>query len=106
MRATELSRRMTSLIRAWERSEEPRRAFAARHGLTVSQLDYWARRVRQATVEPTLVPVQVLPEGLASSRGAGVAIEVTLPSGVRLTVPDGVSPTTLAVVLTALRTAC
>lgn len=105
MRATELSRRMARLVRAWERSGEPRRAFARRHGLTVSQFDYWKRRVRRATA-PTFVPVQVLPESLAPPASAGAAIELALPGGARLTIPDGVSAATLQTVLTAVRTAC
>lgn len=106
MRATELSRRMARLVRAWERSGEPRGAFARRHGLTVSQFDYWKRRVRRAAVAPAFVPVQVLPESPAPPAAAGAAIELALPGGARLTIPDGVSATTLQTVLTAVRTAC
>lgn len=106
MGATELSRRMTRLVRAWERSGEPRRAFARRHGLTVSQFDYWKRRVRGATVEPTFLPVQVLPEPEVARASAGAAIELALPGGARLTIPDVVSAATLQTVLTAVRTTC
>lgn len=95
---------MTRLVRAWERSGEPRRAFARRHGLTVSQFDYWKRRVRRTAIAPTLVPVQVLPEPEAPR--ASAAIELALPGGARLTIPDGVSAATLQTVLTAVRTAC
>lgn len=60
MRATDLSRRMSRLVRAWERSGESRRAFARRHGLTVSQFDYWKRRVRRAAVAPAGLTIEVL----------------------------------------------
>jgi hypothetical protein len=36
---------MATLVRQWETSDEPRRAFARRPGLTVSQFDYWKRQV-------------------------------------------------------------
>lgn len=38
---------MATLGRQWEASGEPRRTFARRRGLTVSQFDYWKRQVRR-----------------------------------------------------------
>ena len=53
----------------------------------------------QEWIDEAVVPVEVLPESHA-------AIELTLPGGARLTIPDGVSAATLQTVLTAVRTAC
>lgn len=103
--------RMTALVRQWETSDEPRRAFARRHGLTVSQFDYWKRQVRRAedpqadeTEEPAgFARVHVI--GGAGGR-AGACIEVELRGGERLTIHEGTSPDLVRAVVMAVRSSC
>jgi hypothetical protein len=94
-------RRMTALVRQWEASSESRRTFAQRHGLTVSQFDYWKRQARRAspTDAVSFAPVRVL--GAVES-GAGDGVEVVLTSGARVVVHAGASVDLLRTVFTAL----
>ncbi len=106
MASERMRRRMAALVRQWDASGETRDVFARRHGLTVSQWDYWKRQVRQASSEDAAVsftPVRVLPE--VDTR-AGHSLEVVLTSGDRIVVHDGTSGDLLRRVLTALRAAC
>jgi hypothetical protein len=101
-----MRRRMATLVRAWETSCETRHAFARRHGLTVSQLDYWKRRVRLAVSDDAAVsftPVRVLAD---VTRPAGDGVEVVLASGERIVVHAGASVDLVRAVLTALRASC
>ena len=87
MAAKQTRQRMAMLVRQWETSDEPRRAFAQRHGLTVSQFDYWKRQVRrEGTSGATLdfAPVQVI-DAHASAR-ASACVEVMLRDGAHLVI--------------------
>jgi hypothetical protein len=102
---------MAVLVGQWERSGEPRRAFARRHGLTVSQFDYWKRQVRRD--EKTEANEAVEPGGFArvhviggASGGAGACIEMELPGGEHLTIHEGTSPDLVRAVVLALRSSC
>lgn len=99
-------RRMATLVRQWETSGEPRREFARRHGLTVSQFDYWKRQVRRAGTVSQLVgfaPVQVV----ESSPGHhGASIELLLVGGERVTIHQGASVDLVRTVVAALRSSC
>lgn len=96
---------MQALVRQWEAGDEPRTAFARRHGLTVSRFDYWKRQVRYApsTDLVALAPVQVLAD--APARGAA-AIEVVFPRGECVTIQDGVSVDLVRTVIATLRASC
>lgn len=98
-------RRIATLVPKWETSGEPRRAFARRHGLTVSQFDYWKRQVRRgaAATETAFTPVQVLTTSEAHDGGV---IEVRLASGERVTIREGVSVDLVRAVVSALRASC
>jgi hypothetical protein len=99
-------RRMIALVRAWERSGETRDVFARRHGLTVSQWDYWKRQVRRASSDDAAVsftPVRVLGDVNTRARDG---VEVVLTSGERVVVHDGTSVDLLRTVLSALRASC
>lgn len=101
-----MRRRMAALVRTWETSGEARDVFARRHGLTVSQWDYWKRQVRRAVSDDAAVsftPVRVLAD---VARPAGDGVEVVLPSGERIVVRDGTSGDLLRTVLAALRAPC
>jgi transposase-like protein len=98
---------MAALVREWETSGEPRRAFARRHGLTVSQFDYWKRQVRGTTRANEAVrfaPVQVVERG--TERRDSTYLELVLPGGERLTVHEGASVDLVRTVVAALRSAC
>lgn len=98
-------RRMVELVRAWEASGESRRRFAARHGLTLWQLDYWKRQARATPAAPTVAfaPVHVV-DSPAPRSGAG--LELQLASGDRLFIPADASPDLVRAVVTALRPLC
>jgi hypothetical protein len=97
---------MATLVRQWERSGEPRREFAQRHGLTVTQFDYWKRQARRATTANHAVgfaPVQVVD----SSQGRkGAPIKVVLAGGERVTIHEGASVDLVRTVVAALRSSC
>lgn len=98
---------MATLVRQWETSGEPRRAFARRHGVTVSQFDYWKRQVRRAATATEAVrfaPVQVVERG--PERRDGTCLELVLPGGERVIIHDGVSVDLVRTVVTALRSSC
>jgi hypothetical protein len=65
--------------------------FAARHGLTLSCLDYWKRQARATLPTPAVAfaPVHIVEP--AESR-LGVGLELQLASGDRLFIPAGASP--------------
>jgi transposase-like protein len=99
-----MRQRMTALVREWERSGEPRRAFAKRHGLTVSQFDYWKRRARRdGRTTIGFAPVEVVGPSEAADRGA---VEVVLAGGERVTVRAGASTELVRAVLMAVRASC
>lgn len=103
--ATEARQRMAALVREWEGSDESRRAFAARHGLTVSQFDYWKRQVRRDGTRHRAVGfahVQVIDAPREPRNG----IEVMLSTGDRLVIHEGVSVDLVRTVVTALRSSC
>lgn len=97
---------MAALVRRWETSGEPRRAFAQRHGLTVSQFDYWKRQVhRAATADDTVGFARV--EVVEPSPGQnGACIELVLVGGERVTIHEGVSVDLVRTVVAALRPSC
>lgn len=97
---------MATLVRQWEASGEPRRAFARRHGLTVSQFDYWKRQVRRdgaadATIGFARVHVVDAPRNSAAG-----GIELVLGTGERLTIHEGTSMDLVRAVVLALRPPC
>jgi transposase-like protein len=97
---------MATLVRQWETSGEPRRAFARRHGLTVSQFDYWKRQVRRAATTRQAVgfaPVQVVEQSQGRN---GASIELELAGGERVTIHEGASLDLVRTVVAALRPSC
>jgi hypothetical protein len=99
---------MATLVRRWETSGEPRGAFARRHGLTVSQFDYWKRLVRQQASHRDETPagftrVDII-EGAVGSIATG--IDVAFRGGERLTMHPGTAPELVRAVVLALRTSC
>jgi hypothetical protein len=68
---------------------------------------YWSQKVGRAAPRgvpsrSAFVPVAIVPESARPS----MAIEVVLPSGERVVVPDGVDGPRLRAVLAAVRAAC
>ena len=106
MRSGRTRRKMQTLVRQWAASDEPRHVFARRHGLTVSQFDYWKRQVRQLPSTDTALafaPVRVLTDG---DPAVGGTIELVLTSGERLIMRDGISTELVRTVVSALRASC
>ena len=107
MASDRIRREMRRLVQEWERSEESRAEFARRHGLTVSKLAYWTRRLRHEVAADaglvTLAPVHVITGPTATGAGP---IEVTLPSGEPLIIHEGVSAELLKTVVSTLRSSC
>lgn len=97
---------MAALVRQWETSSEPRHAFAQRHGLSVSQLDYWRRQVRDAAAADRAVGfarVHVVDPPRAHD---GACIEVALAGGERVTIHADASADLVRAVVAALRASC
>jgi transposase-like protein len=105
MTTDRVRRHRAKLVRQWETSGESRRAFARRHGLTLSQFDYWKRQVRRdaAAAAPSFAPVQLV---MSSETSGSNAIDVTLAGGERLTIREGVSVDLVRTVIAALRPSC
>jgi transposase-like protein len=106
MAGTRTRRGMTALVRQWEAGGETREAFARRHGLTVSQLDYWKRQVRQAEPSDAAVRFTAVRVRDDQPTPARDRVEVVLRTGERIVVRDGASIDLLRTVLAALRASC
>ena len=102
---TRTRRRMLTLVGQWETSGETRRAFADRHGVTLSCFDYWRRHVLDARRDE---PVEFAPVRVVSDEavpGAGV-IEVVLAGGERVVIREGASGDLVRHVISVLRASC
>lgn len=94
-------------VERWQRSGLRAAEFADRDGCDAKQLTWWKWRLGRDVVAPRLVPVTVV--GRAEPEEEAVvafAIEVALPSGIRLRVARGVDEVTLARVVRALGASC
>jgi len=81
--------------------------FARRDSCDAKQLTWWKWRLGREAVVPTLVPVTVVGRAVRTEEShAAFAIEVALPSGVRLRVARGVDEVTLSRVIRALGASC
>ena len=108
MVSTRAGQRMAALVRQWETSGEPRRAFARRHGLTVSQFDYWKRQVRRRDPEKSDEPAGFARVHVIGGAGGQVeaSIEVEFRGGERLRIHEGTSTDLVRAVVLALRASC
>ena len=98
---------------AWHESGLSRQAFADREGLKVSRLNYWAgllRRMDQPPgnhphidAPPSFVPVQVVEQGVPITGQPSDCMEIALPSGAQLRIPENFNPRRLAQLLDVLR---
>ena len=87
----------------WRASGLTADEFAARRGLSPNTLRYWAyRRKKPEPVVPSLEMVRVERGAVAASTQGRCSIVVELAEA-RIIVPPGTDPTTLRVVLDALR---
>jgi hypothetical protein len=84
----QVAQRWQELIAAQAQSELGVRDFCAQHGLKPATFCVWRRRLAPpATPAATFVPVRVV---------AAPAIEIVLPAGLVVRVPDGTDPVHLA----------
>jgi len=102
-----------AVLNEWRESGLSRRAFAEQRGLTVGRLNYWAGRLR--TLDRVLdgpprrdegasfVPIEWV--GRDAGRGGELEdwMEVALPSGTRIRVPENFNPQRLGQLLVVLR---
>lgn len=80
------------VVAAWQESDLTMREFAGRHGLPQKRLERWSCKLRKKAKARLETPLQFIPVEVAAaavnasgSRGAD-AIELALPTGVRITV--------------------
>lgn len=102
-----------AVMTAWRESGLSRRAFAEREGLKVARLDYWAGRLRdldrRSGIEAderersAFVPVQIVEHGAHLPGGGPSCVEIVLPSGTQLRLPEGCSPRRLGQLLEVLQ---
>jgi transposase-like protein len=90
-------------LAAWEKSGQSVRAFCSGRGLQEASFYGWRRTLRERGCQhptaprlPRLVPLRVVP---------GVVLEVVLPTGLVVRVPDGAEAIAVATLVAALRTA-
>jgi hypothetical protein len=104
---------MRRVLARWQRSGESGAAFCRREGIGPQRLWYWKRVLRiarpgagrrRAVAPADLVPVRLV--DAASGMAANGGLEITLASGDRLVVREGVSHELLREVLTVLRERC
>jgi len=80
-------------------------ATARRHGISPGQLFTWRRELRVLPDRPAIASpqmVRVCVEDGPKANGVSSAVEIILPSGVRLVVAPDVDPAALARIMTVL----
>jgi len=80
-------------------------ATARRHGISPGQLFTWRRDLRVQRSQPPIESpqmVRVCVEDSPKTSGLPSAVEIVLPSGIRLVVAPDVDPTALARIMTVL----
>ena len=80
-------------------------ATARRHGISPGQLFTWRRELRVLPDRPAIASpqmVRVCVEDGSKANGVSSAVEIILPSGVRLVVAPDVDPAALARIMTVL----
>lgn len=82
MERTDLAQRWTALFAEYEAGGLTRRAFCQARGLKLSTFDYWRRRLRKSSAEPTPVKVTtVVAERPTIRIVVGEAVVVELDGG-------------------------
>ena len=101
---------MAVLIDQWRAAGTSARTFAREHGVSVSTLFRWRRRLAAAnpdaltrsTEAGQLVPVRLV----SALEESATAMEVTLTTGDRIRIGSGIASETLRVVVQVLRSPC
>lgn len=98
---------MLPLVEAWRTSGETRRAFATRHGISISKFDYWTRQMGAARpratrgAPPGFAALDVMPPPHAPG-----VIEIVLVGGDRVVVHAEAEVSLVRAVVTALGRRC
>ena len=107
----ELAKEMRSLLGRREESGLSLLAFSKREKLSYSKLQYWDRKFRGLEVQrrkaaPTvdLMPVRVVPDGVAGEASKSAVLGVWLANGVSLEIPPGFDPVELERLVSVLST--
>ena len=109
VRAREREEWMRELVAEYERGNETQREFCERYGMSVSSLQWWKKELRRrdqrtemkSTEAPAFVSVDVLQPG--GTLAADDRIELTLPSGETLRIPESFDLASLERLLGVLR---
>lgn len=104
--ASETTSIWATRIARWERSGLTATAFAAREGLNAGTLSYWKwklrrtdRRVPEISSRSAMSFVELTAPALGEASGC---VEVVLPAGYRVRVPESASRETLRTILDVL----
>ncbi len=92
-------------VARWQRSGLTATAFAAREGLNAGTLSYWKWKLRQADRRVPAVaprPVSFVELAAPALGGAEWRVEIVLPAGYRVRLPEEASGDTLRTVLDVL----
>ena len=81
----------------WENSRDPQDTFCENKGVSLSQFSYWRTRLgrRKNVTKSKMIPLKVAEPSALMGR----SLQIRLPTGVQLIIPDGCSEQTLKLVL-------
>jgi transposase-like protein len=82
----------------WQRSGESLAAFARRHGVSVSRLYWWKRRVQLPTSTASVSPLSLVPASIISE---GATVTIRIPGEVTIEIASA-SPSWVAAVVAEL----
>lgn len=87
-------------IAGWRDSGQSQAAYCRQHGLDLKRFGYWRRTLAptdEASSLPALVPIVV-----SGAPSADERVEVRLPNGLQVWLPNGMGPTRLVPMVRAL----
>jgi transposase-like protein len=108
LRSAKTSAQRNRLIERWRASGIPQARFARQHHVHPRTFWGWVRDASMtATSAPRFVPVHVVDASNEDARSREAAVvEIVLPSGSRVRLADGVSPTWVVAIVKGLQTTC
>lgn len=94
-------------VAAWRQSGLPAAEYARQHGLNVNTFSWWRSQLGREGADDaerlTLLPLNI---PMAAERTPSTAVEVVLPHGIVVRVPDVTAPSRVADLVRALVTSC
>lgn len=92
-----LQEKMFALVQAWQESGIIRQEFLSDKAISLSKFNYWLYKYRKSQPHPENLPALsthedfksfVLSDDVVKNIGQTVSMEITTPSGVRITIYD------------------